>query len=54
MASLGVPSPYYPSRVRPTVNIGFGAGVGQALRVGFEGFAWFNVTGDGALAKPAS
>ncbi|MBK7350673.1 MAG: hypothetical protein IPI92_12495 [Gemmatimonadetes bacterium] len=49
VASLGVPSPYVPSRVRPTVNIGFGAGVGQALRVGFEGFAWFNVTGDGAL-----
>ncbi len=49
VASLGAPSPYFPSRVRPTVNIGFGAGVGQALRVGFEGFAWFNVTGDGAL-----
>lgn len=49
IADLGAPAPYYPSRLRPTLNIGFGAGVGQALRVGVEGFAWFNITGDGAL-----
>lgn len=49
ISALGAPAPYTPSRLRPTLNIGFGATVGQALRVGFEGFAWFNVTGDGAL-----
>lgn len=49
ISALGAPAPYTPSRLRPTLNIGLGAGVGQSLRIGFEGFAWFNVTGDGAL-----
>lgn len=49
IAELGAPAPYYPSRLRPTLNIGLGVGVGQALRIGFDGFAWFNITGDGAL-----
>lgn len=49
IADLGAPAPYTSSRIRPTVNIGVGATVGQQLRLGLEGFAWFNITGDGAL-----
>ena len=49
IASLGAPGPYTSSRIRPTVNLALGATIGQQLRLGFEGFAWFNVTGDGAL-----
>ncbi len=49
IAGLGAPGPYSSSRIRPTVNLALGATLGQQLRVGFEGFAWFNVTGDGAL-----
>ncbi len=49
IAGLGAPSPYSPSRVRPTLNVGLGANVGQALRIGFDGFAWFNITNDGAV-----
>lgn len=49
IAQLGAPAPYTPSRIRPTVDMGLGATVGQSLRLGFEGFAWFNITGDGAL-----
>jgi hypothetical protein len=49
IADLGAPAPYSPSRVRPTLSIGLGANVGQALRVGFDGFAWFNLTNDGAV-----
>lgn len=49
IATLGAPGPYTSSRIRPTVNLAVGATVGQQLRLGLEGFAWFNVTGDGAL-----
>jgi hypothetical protein len=49
IAGLGAPAPYSNSRVRPTLNLSVGAGVGQALRVGLDGFVWFNVTPDGAL-----
>jgi hypothetical protein len=48
IADLGAPSPYTPSRLRPTITAGIGAGVGQALRLGLDGFVWFNIT-DGAL-----
>lgn len=49
IADIGVPTPYTPSRVRPTLNIGIGANVGRALRIGFDGFAWFNILGDGGV-----
>lgn len=49
IADLGAPAPYTPSRIRPTLSIGVGAGLGQSVRLGLEGFAWFNLTGDGAL-----
>jgi hypothetical protein len=49
IGDLGAPGPYTSPRVRPTVDIAFGTALGQQLRVGFEGFAWFNLTGDGAL-----
>lgn len=49
IADLGAPAPYTDPRVRPTLSIGFGANVGQALRVGLDGFAWFNLTNDGAI-----
>ncbi len=49
IASLGAPAPYAPSRIRPTLNLELGANVGQQLRLGLEGFAWFNITNDGAL-----
>ncbi|MEO8140023.1 MAG: hypothetical protein ABI742_10270 [Gemmatimonadota bacterium] len=50
IADLGAPAgPYTASRIRPTLNLALGANVGQQLRVGLEGFAWFNVTRDGAL-----
>jgi hypothetical protein len=49
IADLGAPAPYAPGRTRPTLTIGFGANIGSALRVGFDGFAWFNIAEDGAL-----
>ena len=49
IAGLGAPSPYTPSRIRPTLDFGIGANIGQAARIGLDGFAWFNVTRDGAL-----
>jgi len=49
IAALETPSPFAPSRTRPTLNMGIGLNVGPALRVGLEGFGWFNITGDGAL-----
>jgi hypothetical protein len=49
IAALGAPGPYSPSRTRPTLDFGLGANVGSRLRLGVDGFVWFNVTGDGAL-----
>jgi len=49
IAALGAPAPYSPSRVRPTLSLGAGGTVGQQLRLGLEGFAWFNLLGDGNL-----
>lgn len=49
IAGLGAPSPYAPSRIRPTLDFGVGATIGQSLRIGLDGFAWFNITRDGAL-----
>lgn len=49
IAGLGAPAPYTDPRVRPTLSVGLGANVGQALRVGLDGFVWFNLTNDGAV-----
>lgn len=49
IAALGAPAPYSPSRVRPTLSLAVGGTVGQQLRLGLEGFAWFNLLGDGNL-----
>jgi len=45
-AQLGGPAPYSSSRVRPTLDLAVGAGIGQALRIGLEGFVWFNILDD--------
>jgi len=49
VATLGAPGPYTAARVRPTLSAGFGTTIGQQLRLGLDGFAWFNVTNAGAL-----
>jgi hypothetical protein len=49
IAALGAPGPYSPSRTRPTLDFGLGANLGSLLRLGVDGFVWFNVMGDGAL-----
>ncbi len=49
IADLGAPTPYTPSRIRPTLNLAIGGSVGQHLRVGLEGFAWFNISNGGTL-----
>jgi hypothetical protein len=42
-------SPYDRSRIAPTFSFGIGATVGQQLRLGFEGFVWFNPQGNSEL-----
>jgi hypothetical protein len=49
IAGLGAPGPYGDSRIRPTINGAIGVSLGQQVRIGLEGFAWFNLTNDGAL-----
>jgi hypothetical protein len=49
IATLGAPGPYTSSRTRPTLGVGLGANINSMLRLGLDGFVWFNVTGDGAL-----
>lgn len=49
IATLGAPGPYSPSRTRPTLDFGLGINVGSALRIGVDGFIWFNAIGNGAL-----
>jgi hypothetical protein len=49
IATLGAPGPYSPTRTRPTLDIGLGFIVGSALRIGVDGFIWFNAIGNGAL-----
>lgn len=49
IAALETPSPFAPSRTRPTLNIGIGVNVAPALRVGLDAFGWFNIANDGAL-----
>jgi hypothetical protein len=49
IAAPGTLSPYSPSRIRPTLSLGVGATAGQVLRLGLDGFAWFNVTGESEL-----
>jgi hypothetical protein len=49
IAALETPSPFAPSRIRPTLNIGIGVNVAPALRVGLDAFGWFNIANDGAL-----
>lgn len=49
IADLGAPAPYTPSRIRPTLNFAIGGTVSQQLRLGFEGFAWFNLPDGGTL-----
>jgi hypothetical protein len=43
------PGLYSPSRTRPTLDFGLGFIVGSALRIGVDGFIWFNAIGNGAL-----
>ncbi len=49
IASLGPGTPFSPSRTRPTLNAGVGFNVGQQLRIGVDGFGWFNGHSDGTL-----
>lgn len=37
------PSPYSTSLLRPTIALAAGTTVGQVLRIGLEGFGWFNL-----------
>ena len=43
----GPTSTYSVSRTRPTLSGAIGGTVGQVLRIGLEGFVWFNPHGDG-------
>jgi hypothetical protein len=49
IADLGTPGPYTQSRIRPTLNFAVGGTVNQQLRLGFEGFAWFNLSDGGTI-----
>jgi len=49
IAAPGVPGPYSRSRIAPTVSFGIGGTVGQQLRLGFDGFVWFNPMGGGTV-----
>jgi hypothetical protein len=48
--SVGAPGVHSPWRIRPSATFAAGVSVGQALRVGFDGFSWFNATDDGVEA----
>lgn len=49
IAAPGAPGPYNRSRIAPTFSFAIGGTVGQQLRLGFEGFVWFNPMGDNTL-----
>lgn len=49
IAAPEAPSLYNRSRLAPTFSFGFGGTVGQQLRIGLEGFVWFNPRGDNTL-----
>jgi hypothetical protein len=49
IAELGAPAPYTDARVRPTLSAGIGANVGESLRLGLDGFVWFNPSGNGEV-----
>lgn len=42
IAAPGSITPWDRSRLAPTLSIGLGGTVGQSLRLGLEGFVWFN------------
>jgi hypothetical protein len=46
IAAPGSLTPWDRSRLAPTLSIGIGGTVGQSLRLGLEGFVWFNPNGD--------
>lgn len=46
IAAPGSLTPWNQSRLAPTLSIGVGGTVGSALRLGLEGFVWFNPDGD--------
>lgn len=49
IAAPAAPGPYNRSRLAPTFSVGIGGTVGQQLRLGLEGFVWFNPQGDNTL-----
>ena len=49
VAVPGSQSPYTDSRLAPTLSLGGGATVGQQLRLGVNGFVWFNLPDGGTL-----
>lgn len=49
IAAASVRGPYSASRIAPTLSFGIGGTVGQELRLGVEGFAWFNLIDGGTL-----
>ena len=50
----GTTSSYSASRTRPTFNAAIGGTVGQFMRLGLEGFVWFNPHGDGPVETISS
>lgn len=49
IAALGPRTPFSLSRTRPTLSLGVGFNVSQQLRLGVDGFAWFNAWSNGQL-----
>jgi hypothetical protein len=49
IAAPAAPGPYNRSRLAPTLSFGIGGTVGEQLRIGLEGFVWFNPMGDNTL-----
>ena len=54
IAAPGAPGPYSRARIAPTMSLGIGGTVGQQLRLGFDGFVWFNPIGDGTVETVAA
>jgi len=49
IAAPGPHTPFSPPRTRPTLTAGVGVNVSQQLRLGVDGFGWFNSQSDGQL-----
>lgn len=49
VAGAEASSLYQRSRLAPTLSFGIGGTVGQQLRLGLEGFVWFNPRGDNTV-----